>query len=121
MNNISTYFLCYMLAIVFGLSHSEFASHTNEHHMADHQVAAIDVQQNHCFRYARDGYWKIPVVDLSLSSVGSFTSETKSYMPEGTSDSLSLVEAMCSDVATIGSTVCTDTGTMQPEEVLGLG
>ncbi|CAI9725897.1 Hypothetical predicted protein [Octopus vulgaris] len=45
------------------------------------------------------------------------SSDTKSFMPELISDSLSLVEAVSSDVATTGST---DTGTMKPEIVLGL-
>ena len=61
----------------------------------------------------------MPVVDPSFSCVGSFTgcaSETKSFLSEGISDSLSLIENVCSDVAAMGST---DSGTMKLA-VLGL-
>jgi len=53
-----------------------------------------------------------------LDSCTRCTLEANSFIPEILSDTPSLVEAMCSNVATTGST---DIGTMKPEEVLGLG
>jgi len=59
-----------MLAIFLSLGHSYISSHTNEHQMADHQVAEIDVHKKNCVIITRNGYWKVPVVDLSFSCVG---------------------------------------------------